>query len=531
VAARASSAAWSRCAGPFDAVIALDLRRLDRLVSVDERSLTAVFEPGLRLPQAEAALAGKGLTLGHFPQSYEYATVGGCVATRSAGQASTGYGRIDELVLGATLAAPSGDVVLPVLPASAAGPDLRELVVGSEGALGVITTTALRVRPVPAERRYEGFFFGSFAEGAEAFRILEQSGAAPHVARLSDEDETRVSLAMAGGGWKARALGGYLRARRVSGGCLAICGWEGTAEHVHRARGQTVALLKAGGAVPLGGAPGSAWAKGRYHGPYLRDDLLGRGVFVETLETATQWSNLDRLHRAVGDALRGALERPIVMCHISHLYPSGASLYFTFFAKAADGGELDQWQRAKRAATEAIVASGGTITHHHAVGRDHAEWLPAEASAHGIAALRAVKDELDPAGVMNREAARQPCLKFPLRMILPGDAGFSCVSSVTTIWPYSRRPWAAGSPSRSGPADRAAGRGSRGTSTSPRSRTATARRSAGAAVRRSGRPARRARRPAGRSGWRPGRRLRPCPPAPSGGVRLIWSSIFGWPAC
>ena len=391
--------------GDFAGVVALDLARLGRLVSVDERSLTAVIEAGVLLPEAERLLGGRGLTLGHFPQSYEYATVGGCVATRSAGQASTGYGRIDELVLGVRMAAPLGDVDLRAMPASAAGPDLRELVVGSEGALGVLTSTALRVRPAPAEKRYEGWMFASFGDGAEAFRMLEQHEASPDVARLSDEEETRLSMALAGtGGAKGALAGAYLRARGVAGGCIAICGWEGEAEDVARRRFRTTTLLRKAGAVPLGRSPGAAWAKGRYHGPYLRDDLLDRGVFVETLETAAPWSGLFGLYRAVGAALRGALADPLIMCHISHLYPSGASLYFTFLARAeGDPGRpsLDQWRRAKTAATDAIVAAGGTITHHHAVGRDHAPWLRAEVGEIGVGALRAVKAELDPAGIMN----------------------------------------------------------------------------------------------------------------------------------
>ncbi|HEV3002551.1 MAG TPA: FAD-binding oxidoreductase [Solirubrobacteraceae bacterium] len=387
--------------GDFPAVVALDLRRLDRLAAVDERSLTAVVEAGVTLPDAERMLGERGLTLGHFPQSYEYATVGGCVATRSAGQASTGYGRIDELVLGVRMVAPAGDVDLAAMPASAAGPDLRELVVGSEGALGVITQAALRVRPRPQERRYEGWMFPSFGEGAEALRALEQAGVAPDVARLSDEEETRLSMALAGtGGVKGALAGTYLRARGVAGGCLAICGWEGSRDAVGRRRFATEALLREHGAVPLGRSPGDAWARGRFHGPYLRDHLIDRGVFVETLETAAQWSGLFGLYRAVGAALRGALGRCLVMCHVSHLYPSGASLYFTFLARA-EPDPLGQWRWAKSAATDAIVGAGGTITHHHAVGRDHAPWLVREAGATGVAALRAVKAELDPAGIMN----------------------------------------------------------------------------------------------------------------------------------
>jgi alkyldihydroxyacetonephosphate synthase len=387
--------------GGFAAVIALDLERLDGLRDVDERSLLVSVEGGVRLPELERRLGERGLTLGHFPQSFEYVSVGGAVATRSAGQASTGYGRIDELVEGVRLDAPAGTLDLAPLPASAAGPELRELVVGSEGVLGVITRADLRVRPVPAERRYEGFAFASFAEGIEALRRVEQLRAAPDVARLSDEDETRVALAQSGGGRVAALAGAYLRVRGVAGGCVAICGWEGEPDEVARRRARTVALLKAGGAVPLGQRPGRSWLRGRYEGPYLRDALLDRGVFVETLETAATWSHLPAVYRAVRGALAGALgPASLVLCHVSHLYPSGASLYFTFLAREA-ADPLAQWRAAKRAATDAIVASGATITHHHAVGRDHAEWLPAEAGELGVRALRALKRELDPAGIMN----------------------------------------------------------------------------------------------------------------------------------
>jgi alkyldihydroxyacetonephosphate synthase len=390
--------------GECEAVVALDLGRLDA-VSVDGRSLLATAGAGLTLPALEAALARDGVTLGHYPQSFEYATLGGCVATRSAGQASTGYGRIDKLVHGVRLVAPVGDLALPALPASAAGPDLRELVVGSEGALGVIAEATLAVRPAPAVKRYDGLVFASFAEGAEAFRACAQAHAAPDVARLSDEEETRLTLTLAGDSRATRLMGRYLRARGVRGGCLAIVGWEGSEHDVRRRRARSLALLKDGGAIALGAAPGRAWEHGRFTGPYLRDDLLDRGVLAETLETAHTWSRLDELYRAVAGALRTILRErgtpPLVMCHISHLYESGASLYFTFLARAQPGAELDQWRAAKDAASEAIVATGATITHHHAIGRDHAPWLHHEAGELGIEALRAVKQRLDPAGIMN----------------------------------------------------------------------------------------------------------------------------------
>jgi alkyldihydroxyacetonephosphate synthase len=392
--------------GDFPAVVALDLRRLDRVAGVDRRSLTALLEPGLRGPWAEDRLNEQGLTLGHFPQSYEYATIGGYVATRSAGQASTGYGRIDELVLGLRCATPAGEINLRPHPASAAGPDLRELIVGSEGTLGVITLAAMKVRTAPASQRYEGWFFRDFAAGTDAFRVLEQDDAAPDVARLSDEAETRMSLALAGrDGLKARAGDAYLRLRGYDGGCLAILGWEGAEEDVERRAARTEAVARRAGGLPLGRSPGEAWAAGRFAGPYLRDDLLSLGVMVETLETATSWTKLLDLHAAVGQALSDALGArgtpPLVMCHVSHLYPSGASLYFTFVARQEEGAELAQWAAAKRAAGDAIVAQGATITHHHAIGRDHLPWMRAEDGPLGLAALRAVKSELDPAGIMN----------------------------------------------------------------------------------------------------------------------------------
>ena len=392
--------------GRFEAVVSLDLRGLDRVLSVDPVSLTATLEGGVMGPAAEAALADSGLTLGHFPQSFEYSTVGGWVATRSAGQASTGYGRSDELVEGVRLLAPAGPVSAGKAPASAAGPALRELIVGSEGTLGVITEATMRVRPVPALRRYEGWSFRSFAEGTEAFRVMEQADASPDVARLSDEDETRLTLALASRDGPTERLGKtYLRARGHEGGCLAIVGFEGEPDTVGRRRALTAQLLRAGGAIALGQAPGRAWYGGRYAAPYLRDELLSHGVMAETLETAAHWSVLPALYRAVGDALRGALaERgtpPLVMCHVSHLYRSGASLYYTFIARQEEGAELEQWLAAKTAASDAILATGGTITHHHAVGRDHIPWIAAEVGELGLETFRAVKKRLDPAGIMN----------------------------------------------------------------------------------------------------------------------------------
>jgi alkyldihydroxyacetonephosphate synthase len=368
--------------GRFGALISLDLGRLDGVLGVDRESRVAVLQPGLRLPEADRALRAHGLALGHVPQSYEWASVGGCAATRSSGQASAGFGRLDEQVVAVELVTPAGSLATLDAPASAAGPSLRELALGSEGALGVLTRVALRVRPY-VEGAYEGWSFGSFTAGADALRGLEQDGLAPDIARLSDEEETRISLALAGAGLAGRVL--------LGGRCLLICGWEGGG----RRRAAQTRLLRAGGR-PLGPSPGRAWARSRFAGPHLRDGLMDRGVLVETFETATTWSNLMPLHAAV----RAALPDVHVGGHVSHVYPTGASLYYTVLA-AQDDDPPAQWRALKATVTEAILAAGGTLTHHHAIGTEHAPWLAREVGEFGVEVLRALKERCDPAGIMN----------------------------------------------------------------------------------------------------------------------------------
>jgi alkyldihydroxyacetonephosphate synthase len=383
-------------------VVSLDLARL-RAVDLDRTSLTARLGPGLTGPDAETALGSLGVTLGHFPQSFEEATIGGFAATRSAGQASSGYGRFDELVTAIELSAPAGRLRTLQVPHTAAGPSLRELVLGSEGTLGVITEVTCRVRAAPEHRHYEGWIAADFEQGREIVRQLAQRDEAPDVLRLSDEEETRVAVELTGTeGFQKRALDTYLSLRRRRGGCLMICGWEGERGSVRRRRALARKRLRRGGAVPLGASAGRSWERSRYTGPYLRDELINLGAMVETLETAHTWSRLEELYRAVGAALRTALgPKAIVMCHVSHAYADGASLYFTFIARARRGEELEQWREAKSAACEAIVSTEGTITHHHAVGRDHARYMTAEVGKPGLDALAAVKERLDPAGIMN----------------------------------------------------------------------------------------------------------------------------------
>ncbi len=391
--------------GSHARLVSLDLARLQQ-VEVDPHSLTARLGAGLRGPEAEAELAKHGLVLGHYPQSFEYATIGGFAATRSAGQASSGYGRFDSLVSSVRLIAPAGELSTLETPHTAAGPALRELVVGSEGVFGVIPDVTVRVRPAPRQRRYEAWIAESFEAGAEIVRALAQGPGLPDVIRVSDEEETEVSLALSGPrGLTGSLFGGYLGLRGRRRGALMIVGFEGEEESIARRRALSVRALRNGGAVYLGQAAGRSWEHGRYQGPYLRDTLMEMGAMVETLETSQTWSRLGALHTAVGSAIHDSLAGQgtpgLAFCHLSHAYPDGASLYFTFISRARQGEEIEQWQETKRAASEAIVANRGTITHHHAVGRDHVPYMEAEVGRTGLDVLRVVKNELDPTGIMN----------------------------------------------------------------------------------------------------------------------------------
>ncbi len=325
--------------GDHAAVISLDLRRLGDPVTVDAESLTVTVGPGMRGPELEKRLSAHGLTLGHFPQSWEHATLGGYAATRSSGQASSGYGRFDEAVIALRLATPAGTLTLGRGPASAAGPDLKSLALGSEGVFGVITELTLRVRRLPEIVHDEGWSFRTFGDGVMALRRLTQAGLAPEIARLSDADETRANLALAGGS-KTRVLRGMLAARGHRAGCLLIAGWEGPRLVVRDRRTAATALLRQAGGIRLGTAVGEAWRRHRYEGPYTRDDLLDHGAMVETLETATSWTDVLGLYDTIRSALRSELTRdgarPLVMAHVSHLYPTGASLYFTALARRDD---------------------------------------------------------------------------------------------------------------------------------------------------------------------------------------------------
>lgn len=394
--------------------ISLDMARMDRLLALDQVSRTARIQAGATGPEVEAQLNAQGFTLGHFPQSFEFSTLGGWIATRAAGQASTGYGKIEDMTQAVKVISPAGMLDTRDAPATATGPSLLQLLVGSEGTFGVIAEATVRIHPMPQVQDYRGFLFRSLEDGLSALRDLLQNGPKPTVARLSDASETAgfAMVAHVHKGLKRLAdiaAEAYLKARGHSltgGSCVLILGYDGDAQAVHRKWGLAAPICLSHGGLAVGRSAGESWKRERFAQPYLRDILLGAGVLVDTLETATSWANLLRLYEAMTQTLRTAIRDAdggpgYVMTHVSHVYEWGASLYATFLGRQARGQEEQQWWAIKRATTEAILEAGGTLSHHHGIGRDHASWYEREIGRLGVEAFKSVKRTLDPAGILN----------------------------------------------------------------------------------------------------------------------------------
>jgi alkyldihydroxyacetonephosphate synthase len=388
-------------------VLTLNLTRMMRLLALDTQAQLASFEAGVNGPDLEAQLRAHGYTLGHFPQSFEYSTLGGWVATRSSGQQSAHYGRIEQMLAGATVVTPTGTLHIPTFPASAAGPDLREWLLGSEGRLGVITEATVRITRAPERERFVGVFFPTWGHAAAAVREIAQARAGVSMLRLANATETATMLAMAG---RARAIGWlerWLRWRGASDGkCLLLVGDPGNATQIDAINQVVAPLLARQGGVTTGTAFGHAWVAQRFRGVYLRNSLWHAGYAVETIETACDWPKVDAMVAAMEGAGRAALaahgERVHCYTHLSHVYPQGSSVYSTFVFRIGNAFDdaYSRYRALKDAVSAAIVEHSGTISHQHGVGKDHAPWLAAEKSAAGIDALRALIRHFDPHGVM-----------------------------------------------------------------------------------------------------------------------------------
>jgi alkyldihydroxyacetonephosphate synthase len=399
--------------GGFKAAISVDLRRMDQVIKVSPESRTATFEAGIWGPELEEELSKRGLYLGHAPESFLFSGLGGWIASRSAGRQSTGYGKIEDMVESVRMVTPRGIIETRDVPASATGPDMVRIISGSEGTLGIITQATMKVRPLPQAYDYRGLLFKEFEGGVQSVREMMQHGVIPETIRISDAEESAFAMRVrkvSSSAVKEQAMQTALKGLAALGysfetGAFSILGCEGKKVEVAGRMKRIQSICRKNGAVPLGKGAGGEWYHGRYDHPYLRDIMFGWGVMTDTLETATTWDNIMNLYRTTKDAIRQALtdfdSKSIVTCHLSHSYETGSSLYFIFLGKIATGREIEQWEHIKKLAGDCILANGGTITHHHGVGYEHAPWFVKEYGESGMAALRGLKKSLDPAGIMN----------------------------------------------------------------------------------------------------------------------------------
>jgi alkyldihydroxyacetonephosphate synthase len=390
--------------------IALDTTALGALLRVDRASRTATFQAGILGPALEARLREHGFTLGHYPQSFEHSTLGGWIAARSSGQFSSRYGALEDLLVAVRVVTPAGVLRTLEVPRSAAGPDLRALVLGSEGTLGVIVEATLRVAPAPAAHGERAMLFDRFEAGAEAVREAAQGGAPIAMLRLSDAHETELFDLLRRDPARrfdpaAAVLAAAARLGYGAGRAALVYAQEGGARDVRRDLAHVRAIGRRHGGLPVGARPGRSWRRDRFRTPYLRDWLLDYDVAVDTLETAVPWSRLPSAAAGIVRDLRAALAAHagagLAMSHVSHSYADGASLYFTILYPLDATRALKQWGEIKRDATESVLAHGGTLSHHHGVGLDHAAWLAREKGAVGMEALRALRERVDPAGILN----------------------------------------------------------------------------------------------------------------------------------
>ncbi len=390
-------------------ILSLALHRFNRLIRLEPENLLATFEAGVRGPDLEKQLKTKGFTLGHYPQSFEYSSLGGWVITRSSGQQSRHYGRIEKLFAGGEVLTPQGPLQLPPFPASAAGPDLRQLLLGSEGRIGVLTKVIVRISRLPEKDDIYAVFFPSWDHAKEGVQELAGSSLLFSMIRLSNSKETRVNLSLAGHGHQKQLLNRYLLLRGISQGqaCMCLVGFIGSRRTVRNMRQQTLAILRRHGGIAVGKAIGKAWKKNRFRSAYLRNTLWDLGYAVDTLETAVSWNKVSATMAAIEKSIKSSAEtwgeRIHVFSHLSHAYSSGSSIYTTCIFRLAETPQdtLNRWKKMKQSASQVVVNAGGTISHQHGVGLDHRPYLISEKGALGISTLQQILLHLDPDRRMN----------------------------------------------------------------------------------------------------------------------------------
>jgi len=395
-------------------IVSLDAGQLDRVLAIDETARLARVQAGVSGPRLEEQLNARGWTLGHFPDSFSYSTLGGWIATRSSGMQSDKYGDVADLTRAVRVVMPGGVLATRPVPATSTGPSVREMVLGSEGRLGVITEATIHVHRLPVRRTILGYLVPNWSAALAAMHEIAAGEAAASVTRVSDANETAFSFATRKAPSpldrvKSKALAEFLVRRRdfdLDAMCLAFIGYEGSERHVRRQRRLVGRIVARHGGLCIGADPGVLYDQKKFDTPYIRDYLLDRGALADVSETAAPWSLLPVVYdNVIGAAERcfGALGVPgYIMCHLSHSYHSGACLYFTFAIKPSGGREpLDEYGAVKSAIQQAFVDSGATLSHHHAVGTEHAEWLEQDISAPGTDLLRTLFDGVDPGGHLN----------------------------------------------------------------------------------------------------------------------------------
>ncbi len=394
-------------------VVSLDMCRMHRVLEVDRYSLTARIQPGVYGQHLEDQLAEHGVTLGHFPDSFLHSTLGGWVATRSAGMQSDIYGKIEDMVISLRMVTPSGTIITRTVPKSSNGIDIKHLCIGSEGILGVITEVVVQVHHKPEKEDWYGWLFPDFTSGLDAIHECHRGDCMPTVTRLNDPKKTALSFAFKHPktGIKdkiAKAFKWYIgNVKKIDFKqcCLMVVKYEGTPQAFNRIKNRVTAIYKKHRGVCLGAEPGRSFAKVKFDFPHLRDYVMDRSIMADVSETATTWDNLRTLHESgladVEQAIKDTGVDAWVGCHLSHSYRTGASLYFTFGCLQREGREIEQYLYVKKAAEDAFMKNGGTLSHHHAVGTEHLPWVEEDLSPTGLKAVKALKAGLDPNDIMN----------------------------------------------------------------------------------------------------------------------------------
>jgi alkyldihydroxyacetonephosphate synthase len=395
-------------------IISVDMGRLDRVLEIDETSRLARVEAGVFGPHLEEQLNARGWTAGHFPDSFTHSTLGGWIATRSSGMQSDKYGDISDLTRAVRVATPAGLLVTRPVPHTSTGPSVREMVLGSEGRLGIITEATIHVHRVPESRTVLGYLFPDWDRALAAMHDIAASEASPSVTRVSDARETQFSFSTRKDPTpldraKSKALTTYLQRRRgydLDAMCLSFIGYEGSKEHVAAQRKLVAKIVARHNGLCIGASPGELYDQKKFDTPYIRDYLLDRGAPADVSETSAPWGALPTLYANVMVAAHGAFAdlgvTGYIMCHLSHSYHAGACLYFTFAFKPSGHREaLEEYDVVKAAVQQAFVDSGATLSHHHGVGTEHAQWLSEDISEPGVAMLRALFDGVDPGANLN----------------------------------------------------------------------------------------------------------------------------------